>query len=218
MPRLQRLPAFNPGTRPLVVISPHPDDETLAVGGFLALQRELRLPVKLIAVTDGGNAYAENVGLADRRVAEQTDAARCLGIASDDIIRLAHTDSGLVNERGALVDSLMSQCSPRSHLLAPWPGDFHPDHEVCGDAAMEVAYKLGCKLTFYFFWTWHRGAPELLKELPLRSLALSQAQRLAKADALSMHRSQLHHPSGDPILHPIHLWPARLPFEVFLPA
>ena len=81
-----------------------------------------------------------------------------------------------------------------------------------------IARRTGCRLTFYFFWTWHRGAPALVRNLRLHAFPLTAEQRQAKAEALAFHASQLQHPSGDPILHDVHLWPARLAFEVYLPA
>ena len=218
MPLLDGLTAFVPGSDAIAILSPHPDDETLAVGGLITAQRERGYPVKLIAVTDGENAYPENGGLADQRIAEQTRAAERLGIDANDLLRLHLTDSGVAAKQCVLIKRLLPYVSRETHLLAPWPDDFHPDHEACGRAAKEIALQTGCQLTFYFFWTWHRGTPDLLRGLPLRRLELAKSHQDAKAEALAMHVSQLDHPSGDPILHAIHLWPAMLPFEVYLPA
>lgn len=218
MPLLEGLPAFSSGSESLLVLSPHPDDETLSVGGLIAAQRESGMRVQLVAVTDGENAYTDNEGLAERRIVEQTDAAERLGIRQDDIVRLRLTDSGVTAQQATLFHRLAELLSPQTHLLAPWPGDFHPDHEACGRVAQALGRHFGCRLTFYLFWTWHRGTPDLLKGLRLEAFELSESQRAAKHEALSMHRSQLEHPSGDPILHPIHLWPAAMPFEVYLPA
>lgn len=218
MPVFSGLTPFSPGDARVVLLSPHPDDETLATGGFLAAQRERGIPVTLVAVTDGENAYPENRGLAECRICEQADAATYLGIAGEDIVRLRITDSSVKAYQAALVERLLRLVSTESHIVAPWPRDFHPDHEACGEAALEVARRTGARLTFYFFWSWHRGTPALFDGLALQAFALTEAQREAKRRALARFASQLSHPSGDPILHDVHLWPARLPFEVFLPA
>jgi LmbE family N-acetylglucosaminyl deacetylase len=215
---LTGLPAFLPGSAPMLVIAPHPDDETLATGGLLCAQRGNHVSIMIAAVTNGENAYAGNEGLGELRITEQTLAAARLGIGSESLLRLQIADTKVGLNRSTVVERLLPFTTSETHILAPWPYDFHPDHEACGVAARELAEQTGARLTFYFFWTWHRGTPALLEGLGLHAFPLDAAQRIAKAEALAFHASQLHHPSGDPILHDIHLWPALLPFEVYLPA
>jgi LmbE family N-acetylglucosaminyl deacetylase len=97
-------------------------------------------------------------------------------------------------------------------------GDYHPDHEACGRVAERVARETGAHISYYFFWTWHRGTPEDLRGLDLRSLRLDDVMLRAKCEALHCHRSQLTHVSGEPILPANLLGPMNWPFEVFLPA
>src|ERR1700760_3690731 len=135
LPNLEELPPFEPGDSPLLFVSPHPDDETLAAGGLLASQRQRGIPIRLIAVTDGELAYGEDPDLAKIRTQEQTLAAQRLGIAANHVVRLRLTDSGLTAQFDELVNRLLPYVSAPTHVLAPWPGDFHPDHEACGNAA-----------------------------------------------------------------------------------
>lgn len=214
---LTALPAFCPGSAPMLVIAPHPDDETLAIGGLLCAQRGDDVSIMIAAVTNGENAYAGYEGLGELRIREQTLAAGRLGIGSENLMRLQIADTEVSLHRSTIVERLRPFITSQTHILAPWPSDFHPDHEACGVAAQELAQQTGARLTFYFFWTWHRGTPALLEGLDLHSFTLSVEQQTAKAEALAFHASQLHHPSGDPILYSIHLWPALLPFEVYLP-
>jgi len=202
----------------MLVIAPHPDDETLATGGLLCAQRGNSVPIMIAAVTNGENAYAGHEGLGERRVKEQTLAAARLGIESKNLLRLQIADTEVSQHRSTVVERLRPFTTSDTHILAPWPYDFHPDHEACGVAARELAEETGARLTFYFFWTWHRGTPALLEGLELHAFPLNVEQQIAKAEALAFHASQLRHPSGDPILHDVHLWPALLPFEVYLPA
>jgi len=208
---------WQPPDRPMLVISPHPDDEILGAGGLIGLQAARGIPLHVVAVTDGENAYRDGVDIADRRSQEQTSALGRLGVTPSNLTRLKLTDSGVTAEEALLVERLMPLVSKKSHIVAPWIGDYHPDHEACGRAAVEVARRSGAALTFYFFWTWHRGRPGLLRSLSLKSLALSAEFQRAKREALSAHRSQLEHPSGEPILPDYLLWPARRSCEVFLP-
>jgi LmbE family N-acetylglucosaminyl deacetylase len=208
---------WQPPDLPMLVVSPHPDDETLGAGGLIGLQAARGIPLLVVAVTDGENAYRDGVDIADRRSQEQTSALGRLGVTPSNLIRLKLTDSGVTAEEELLVERLMPLVSKTSHIVAPWTGDYHPDHQACGRAAVEVARRSGAALTFYFFWTWHCGRPDLLRNLSLKSLVLSAEFQHAKRKALSEHRSQLEHPSGEPILPDYLLWPARRPCEVFLP-
>jgi LmbE family N-acetylglucosaminyl deacetylase len=211
-------PSWDPPRGNTIIIAPHPDDETLATGGFIAAQTSMGLDVKVIAVTDGENAYLDSTDLGRIRRVEQEKALRTLGVRSSDVIRLEFPDCDVADYSNDLVERLLPFISEETHVIAPWPGDFHPDHEACGKAAERAVEIAGGKLSFYFFWTWHRGTATLLQGLPVQSFALSSAQQNIKLEALRQHHSQLTHPSGEPILRESLLWPAKLPFEIYLSA
>lgn len=216
---LRPLPVWLPSMSPMVVVVPHPDDEILGVGGLIAEQSARGIDISVVAVTDGEHAYPDRPDggeLGRLRCAEQTAALKQVGVPEEKIVRLRLPDSDVSSHMAELVDQLSSLVTAETHIIAPWHGDFHPDHEACGLAAEEVARTLGAELTSYFFWTWHRSAPAFLKDLPLRAFPLSAAACLAKAEALSCHRSQLFRDGGEPILPPPLLAPAQRSFEVFL--
>lgn len=213
---LHGLPSFDPGPGPIAVISPHPDDETLATGGLIAALRQRQVPVVVIAVTDGENAYGDdNAGLRETRRSEQAAAVRELGMSEENLIRLELTDSGLMQQKERLVELLVPYLSKCGHIMAPWTGDFHPDHEACGWAAQHIASQTDIRLSWYFFWTWHRGTPSLLRGMQLKMFPLNERLCETKLQALAQHQSQLEHPSGQPILPRNLLAPARRKFEVF---
>ncbi len=215
---LRRVPAWQPPDTGTIVIAPHPDDETLGAGGLIATLRKGGIDVTVVAVTDGENAYRDAVGLAAIRRHEQEEALRVLGVDATRIIRLCLPDRGVALHESHLVDLLLPLAATGRHIVAPWTGDFHPDHEACGRAAQEVARRVHVTLSFYFFWTWHRGRPELLSDLSLGTLQLDTSAISMKTEALRHHRSQLAHSSGNPILPEYLLGPALWPFEVFAAA
>lgn len=216
--RLADLPIWKPARERTIVVAPHPDDETLGAGGLIVSLRSMDIEVIVVAVTDGENAYPGDSGLGKLREQEQTVALGRLGVDSKHVFRLKLPDSGVSEHEPQLMESLLSLVDPRSQVIAPWRGDFHPDHEACGRAAEAVAIRKRATLMSYFFWTWHRGSTEILADLPLMSLPLDDVERRAKHEALLCHRSQLDHKSGDPILPENLLEPAWRPFEVFLPS
>ena len=182
------------------------------------MQRMRGVDVVVAAVTDGENCYPGSDGLAEIRRVEQEAALVHLGVEQNNIVRFRLPDSSVSSKEEELVESLMSLVTAETHIVAPWPGDFHPDHEACGRAAMEVARRVGSSLTFYFFWTWHRGTTQLITDLSLRSLPLDKASLRAKTEALRRHQSQTVRDSGEPILSHLLLAPARRSYEVFLVA
>jgi LmbE family N-acetylglucosaminyl deacetylase len=48
---------------------------------------------------------------------------------------------------------------PDDVVLAPWPGDGHPDHDACGAAVADLPGRHWS----YLVWAWHWAAPD---ELP----------------------------------------------------
>jgi LmbE family N-acetylglucosaminyl deacetylase len=215
---LDDLPNWRPPMVPTLIISPHPDDETLAVGGLIRYLCDSKVDVSVAAITDGENAYAGESGLGPVRVLEQERALAELGVPSEKIVRLRMRDSGLHENEADLTEALLALATKGGHIIAPWDGDFHPDHEVCGRSARTVADGIGAKLTYYFFWTWHRGTPSTLDGLDLVAFSVDEDGITRKKRALQCHRSQLQHPSGQPILPSYLLEPMERPYEVFLPA
>ena len=216
LPRITGLPQWLPDIHHALIVSPHPDDETLGAGGLISSLRGRGAQVSVVAVTDGEHAYEDMPDLGPARQAEQTLALSRLGVGVDSIHRLRLPDSGLGKVEDELASALTGLISEGMHIVAPWPNDFHPDHEACGRAALAIAKLKRVPISFYFFWTWHRGELGTLDGLQLTSLPLSDRDRTAKLDALSCHRSQLEHADGCPILPEYLLAPVHRPFEVFL--
>jgi LmbE family N-acetylglucosaminyl deacetylase len=196
--------------------SSSPDDETLGAGGLIATLRQRGVPVNVVAVTDGENAYGGDASLGILRREEQENALQLLGVEREAISRFCLPDSNISEYEEALIELITPLASKSTHVLAPWVGDFHPDHEACGRAARRVTNQTGAQLTYYLFWTWHRATPRLLDDVNLVRFPLDRKARVAKVSALQCHRSQLHNPSGDPILTNELLGPVWRPYEVFV--
>jgi LmbE family N-acetylglucosaminyl deacetylase len=210
------LPSWAPPLSPLLVVSPHPDDETLAIGGLIASMRAKNVDVTLLAITDGENAYGASDSLGIVRQCEQERAAACLGISRENIVRFHFPDSSVESCEEELTRRIAGFVSPGALLVAPWNEDFHPDHKVCGRVAKRVAAKTGIALLSYFFWTWHTQEVAAVRDLPLKKFELRPEWLAAKTSALAEHRSQLRRTGEMPVLTDDLLWPARRATEVFL--
>jgi LmbE family N-acetylglucosaminyl deacetylase len=212
---LKGLRDWQPACVDTVVVVPHPDDETLATGGLIAWLRSKGADVTVVAVTAGENAYADNEGLAALRSLEQTCALERLGLAANKIVRLGLVDSNVAAQEDVLAANLRLLIRANTQVVAPWIGDFHPDHEACARAAALVAGEAGATLISYFFWTWHRGTVSTLDGVELKKFVFGADLCAAKRDALACHASQLAHAPEPEVLPEDLLWPARMAFEVF---
>ena len=141
----------------ILVVSAHPDDEVLGVGGTMAMLAAAGVRLRLIAVTDGEASHpsADPAVLGRVRTAETAAALRALGAGSADVIRLRFPDTGLAAREGELAAVLREQCAGFEVCLAPWERDAHADHEAAGRAARRA----GLPVLSYPIWTWHWAIP-----------------------------------------------------------
>ena len=114
----------------VLVVAPHPDDETIGCGGRLALAAAAGEKVGAIFLTSG------ELGLTDLsadqartvREAEAKEAARIIGITSLTFLRLP--DWSLSDSSAQAVESLgrVLQQEHPNRLLIPHVNESHPDH------------------------------------------------------------------------------------------
>ena len=145
----------------VLVLAPHPDDETIGCGGSLALHTEAGDPVKVIFLTNG--AKGDTSGKKDRetymelRQKEAREACASLGVT--DLEFWSYEDRALAGSRGVLVrllDLLRAFLPDLVYVSSPL--EFHPDHratcfQLCDairtcDMGFQVAfYEVGQPLT-----------------------------------------------------------------------
>lgn len=216
------LPRWNPGAAGVVlVVSPHPDDETLAVGGLLHDLVAAGWRVRLASVTDGEAAYPEVSGLGTVRRRELASALDRLGIADATVVhRLELPDGHVAQCQAALEARLEPLVAGVSWVLAPWRDDGHPDHEACGRAAAAVVARCSGAIRFFPVWAWQWAAPgspaarTMLASAERRDLSLRALH--AKRAALAAFTSQRDGALGPAILPSHVLDRFARPFEVLL--
>jgi len=201
----------------LVVAVPHPDDETLAVGGLLQRLHSTGVQIVLILATAGEAAYGESgdraLALGRIRLREFREAIAALGLDPVEVHQLDLPDGRLDEYEAALLEAFTGTLSVqppgargRTAVLAPWTKDPHPDHQAVGRAAGAAARHAGSVRWSYPVWMRHVLHPED-PEIPwpdLRRVALCSAERMRKLAAIGLYPSQLKGPTVEtgPVLPP----------------
>jgi len=184
----------------VVVLAPHPDDESLGCGGLLAAAAAGRAAA-VIFVSDGGASHRNSRryprGLLCRlREEEALAALAALGLppGAAHFLRL---EDAAVPCSGAAFDTALStilgvvQAAGAGTLLATWQHDPHRDHQATHAMAAAVAQRIpGLRHLAYPVWG-HSLPPETALPGAPRGARLEISAHLpAKRRAIRAHRSQ----------------------------
>jgi LmbE family N-acetylglucosaminyl deacetylase len=136
---LSSLPFAN--ARKILVVAPHPDDETLGCGGIVSLLAQKGSAFYIVFVTDGSASHRNSTAwptarLAAQREQEARNALLCLGIANAPHLFLRLPDANMPSpgtpawDNGvAAVSDILQRFAPELVLL-PWRRDPHCDHRA----------------------------------------------------------------------------------------
>ena len=185
----------------VLVIAPHPDDETIAAGGLIGSAVDAGAGVRLVVVTDGNRR-----GLGWLRDAELAEAVTALGLEPHSVVRQNHRDGSPGSTLFPELQEEARRFEP-TIVVAPHPADRHSDHRLIGRAAEDLDLPASCAL--YQYLVHFPGFPRPRRLSPRRSLEAPDALG-AEADwsalpvplhllqrkfrALCAHRSQLMNP------------------------
>jgi LmbE family N-acetylglucosaminyl deacetylase len=215
-PLLADLPRIDPCSvsGPVVVVSPHPDDEVLAAGGTVQRLVLAGAAVTVISLTDGEAADPGDPSLGDIRRAELRSAVDRLALASIEVVRIGLGDGRLASMPPEhLLASIERAGGPAATWIAPLPDDGHPDHDAAGRAAMTVAGRTGARLWQYAVWAWHWGRDVDLPLARAVRVDLDDLVLARKRHAIDEFRSQT---TGEDAILNVHVRSRfERPFEVF---
>ena len=170
----------------VLVLAPHPDDETFGCGGTLALHARAGDPVKVIFLTNG--AKGDVSGEKDKeeyvklRQNEAVKACTCLGVT--DLEFWPYEDRALAGSRGALrrMIDLLEDFRPQL-VYAPSPLEFHPDHRAACVLLCDAIHSYLPDLDVAFY--------ELGQPVRVNCLVDITGVSEQKVQAVSSHESQL---------------------------
>lgn len=202
----------------VVVVAPHPDDETLGAGGLIARAADAGVPVHVVLLTRGERSHPDSPtwtpsALAAVRDDEFAAALRTLHPQATTT-SVGIPDGGTREHRDEVADALraaIAAAATPTLVVAPWPGDGHRDHRIAGEVAAELvagtaelsagtaepvagtAEPDGPALLTYPVWAWHWDDPAA-PAAPwshARPLHLSDELVARKRSALEAYRSQV---------------------------
>lgn len=137
--------------RRVLVIFPHPDDETFSSAGTLARYVDNGVPVTYACLTLGqmgrnlGNPpFATRESLPEIRERELEEAAKAIGIK--DLRKMGYRDKTVEFEPyekiDGMVQSLIEELHP-SLIISFYPGyAVHPDHEATAEAVVRTVERM----------------------------------------------------------------------------
>lgn len=181
----------------LVVVSAHPDDESLGVGGLITRAHRAGIAVYIVLLTAGEDSHPplevmSRHALATQRLAE-LDAAVTLLAPGSPVVFLGAPDNGVADVEDEVVAALgeIVGDGEGTVLLAPWRHDGHPDHEAAGRAAARVAAECRARLVEYPLLMWHHLDPADAPWAQMEVLRLDQVTLETKLAAIRAHSSQI---------------------------
>jgi LmbE family N-acetylglucosaminyl deacetylase len=189
----------------LLVVAPHPDDESLGCGGLIALSRRAGIEVSVVLVTDGSRSHPDSVEWPTQRLIaqRQRELSKALGILGVETpcYSLALPDARTLDLPAAEVEiASMRLAGLISHLVpdlvvTTWRREPHCDHQFAYRLAHDAVRLSGkpTKLLEYMIWTprlgldadWPVPGETHTVKLDIRSV------REIKLAAVHAHESQL---------------------------
>ena len=192
-------------TDTVLFFSPHPDDETIASGGYLKSATLAGAKVYIVLVTDGNKHHLEKI-----RYNEFATVTGYLGVPETNLTYLNYPDGSLskmnLNEVKDKFKNLIEKVKP-TIILIPSSDDRHPDHRTTGMCAERAVLELNYTTKMYYYLVHFPNFPspmdfnkKLFLPPPLRlldfnkewlSFPLTEDLENFKQNALMKYKTQL---------------------------
>lgn len=185
----------------LVVVAPHPDDESLGCGGLMAAARAAGRAVRVVIVSDGCGSHTHSAlyppaKLRALREAETLEAVAAVGVPAEAVRFLRLPDAGVpsagpVAQAAADAIAITARECGAGAVCVTWGQDPHCDHQAAAAIVRLAQAQFGEARTFaYPVWGWTLPEGTEVGDGPT-GLRLDITDHLpAKARAVAAHRSQ----------------------------
>jgi N-acetylglucosamine malate deacetylase 1 len=161
------------GNLSVLVISPHPDDETFGCGGTLSVLAQNNASIRVAFISDGSASHPDHPvvspsGMADVRSAEARLATAALGVSAGHLRFIGAPDgtlgrlTAMESERviGKLAE-IMGAAAPQI-ILVPCRSDGSSEHEAAFPMVLQALQASGTKARILEFAVWSWWNPLLL--------------------------------------------------------
>lgn len=137
--------------RTTVVVTPHPDDETLRLTGYIRVAAERGDRLILVAVTDGGaSRVREQLGLTvgQLKAVRRAEQVASWSYLTDDgeVIRLDIDDGAVAGRKAAVTarikDLAVQYGATAEFYVAARLDDAHPDHRATAEAVRDAGARV----------------------------------------------------------------------------
>jgi LmbE family N-acetylglucosaminyl deacetylase len=187
------------GDKPIVVLAPHPDDESLGCGAVLSAAFG-RAGAHVICMTDGSASHPGSsdwppARLAQLRREELGAAMTALGGGAGDLTWLGYGDTALGDADPRHIAQRIAEICHRigaDRLIATSPLDHHTDHKATAAIAEHVV-TLCPWMGLFFYPVWSRwDDPDFCeKHADWRLVRVDASEsRRVKLQAINAHHSQ----------------------------
>jgi LmbE family N-acetylglucosaminyl deacetylase len=185
----------------LVIIAPHPDDESLACGGLIAEASAEGRPTRVVIVSDGTGSHPASKAypkarLRDLRESEARDAVKELGLDPDKDIVFLRMPDRFVPRDGPFAEwaaDYIVACAEEvgaAALFVSWRHDPHCDHQASYCLARTASRRLTA-VKLFEYTVWGAALPAATPVERAEGFRLEIGRHLArKRCAIDAHRSQ----------------------------
>lgn len=181
----------------ILVVAPHPDDESLGCGGLIALAADAGRTVVVAILTDGAASHLGSLRAPPERLARirRREAREALSHLSGGRVRPAFfgaADGRLADQESDALTWLHGLASPAvvGSVFSPWSCDPHPDHQAASRIARRFVQVRNAAFMSYPVWGLTLPDDADAGEAP-RVLGLEVTTVLdRKRRAIAAHRSQ----------------------------
>jgi LmbE family N-acetylglucosaminyl deacetylase len=188
------------GQTPLV-LAPHPDDESLGCGGFIAACVAIGRPPVVVFLTDGSASHPNSRAFPPSRLqAIREDEARAalkiLGLDVNRAVFMRERDSDAPMSGPAFEAAAKRLGDLCTHyevgvIVAPWEHDPSPDHIAAHLLAQAISTRLNISSLAYPVWGWFLPKMKKLRNTRISGWRLNISEHLeAKRRAIAAHCSQ----------------------------
>ena len=177
-------------SKQVLVLAPHPDDETFGCGGTIRMLTEGGIQVDVAFLTrgehgvEGGQAAGAEAmrQTAELRSREAEAACQVLGVRSVFFLEGADTCLSEQPQLASAIAELLKN-GRYQRIFCPWPQDAHEDHRATFELLRQAIELSGCNASFWLYEVW--------KPLPANTFVPIDRTMSSKRQAISKYESQL---------------------------